>query len=97
MHLECSAHEMRFSCQGIASPSVACAFAALGGVRRGQRAACLAGYRALPSRWRAGMAGERAQWGHGRGAGRHRWVGSREKWLYFSYTPSTGCARPVGC
>ncbi len=37
----------------------------------------------LASRWRAGAAGESSQWGHGRGAGRRRWVGSREKWLYF--------------
>jgi hypothetical protein len=51
-------------------------------------AACLAVYRALPSRGRAGAAGESSQWGHGRGAERRRWVESREKWLYFSYTLS---------
>src|SRR5713101_6590528 len=55
---------------------------------RGRRAACLAVYR-LASRWRAGTAGERSQWGHGQGAGRRRWVGSREKWLYFSHETKT--------
>jgi hypothetical protein len=35
----------------------ACVFAALRGVRCGRRTACLAVYRALPSRWRAGAAG----------------------------------------
>jgi hypothetical protein len=42
------------------------------------------GLRLRRSAWRAGAAGESSQWGHGRGAGRRRWVGSRDKWLYFS-------------
>ena len=45
------------------------------------------GLRLRRSARRAGAAGESSQRGHGRGAGRRRWVGSREKWLYFSYTP----------
>ena len=53
---------------------------------RGRRAACLRSTESA-SRWHAGAAGESFQGGHGRGAGRRRWVGSREKWLYFSYTP----------
>jgi hypothetical protein len=89
-------------CQGVATvpdgrtslrlAPQACAFAALrgaGGARPAWRSTELA------SRWRAGAAGEISQWGHGRGAGRRRWVGSREKWLYFSYTPTRTRTKPI--
>ena len=66
-------------CTSLFALPAAGAGAALRGVRRARRAACLAVARALPSRGRAGTAGE--SWGHGRGAERRRWVGSREKWL----------------
>ncbi len=41
---------------------------------------------ALTSRWRGGAAEGHFQGGHGRETGRRWRVGSREKWLYFSYT-----------
>ena len=41
----------------------------------------------LTSRWRGGAGEGNFQRGHGRETGRRWRVGSREKWLYFSYTP----------
>src|SRR5215510_9883386 len=40
----------------------------------------------LTSRWRGGAAEGNSRGGHGRETGRRWRVGSREKWLYFSYT-----------
>ena len=48
-------------CPSLFALPAACAFTALRGVRRGRCAVCLAVYRALPSRWRAGAAGESSQ------------------------------------
>ena len=67
-------------CISLFALPAACAFAALRGRRRGRRAACLRSTERA-SRWHAGAAGESFQEGHGRGAGRRRWVGAREKWL----------------
>jgi hypothetical protein len=63
---------------------------ALRGVRRGRRAACLAVYRALPSRWRVGTAGESSQWGHGRGAGRRRWARVKSGFIFPILLPGYG-------
>jgi hypothetical protein len=51
---------------------------------------------ALTSRWQGGVAEENFQGGQGRETGRRWWVGSREKWLYFSYTPASDkCSRII--
>src|SRR5262249_4603500 len=60
------------------------------GLRRSvRRTACLAIYRARQP-LACGCGWGELPWGHGRGAGRHRWAGAREKWLYFSYTLNVG-------
>ena len=63
-----------------------CAACACDPARRAERAAHGGRPPELTRRWRGGAAEGNFQGGHGRETGKRGWVGSREKWLYFSYT-----------
>jgi hypothetical protein len=86
---QCNKPAVQQACAG--DPVPACAAQPAPAARRAERVA-RGGRPArrpteLTCRWRVGAAEGHFQGGHGRETGRRWRVGSREKWLYFSYTP----------